>query len=47
MFGYSMIGTKTGYKTVYFDLDNMLENDIIKLMNKLEGHGYLVELIKD
>jgi hypothetical protein len=47
MFGYSMVCTKFGYKTAYFPLSHMLSNDIEILLSKMEGNGYLVELIKD
>ena len=47
MNGYSMVCSKKGYKTQYYPLDNMLDNDIGILLSVMEQYGYLVELIKD
>lgn len=47
MFGYSMVCSKKGFKTQYYPLDNMLDNDIRVLLSTMEEYGYLVELIKD
>lgn len=47
MNGYSMVCSKSGVKTKYIPLDNMLNRDIGILLSAYELKGYLVELIKD
>jgi hypothetical protein len=47
MFGYSLVASKSGYKTKYIPLDNMLNGDIEILLTAYELKGYMVELIKE
>jgi hypothetical protein len=47
MKGYSFVCSKSGFKTEYYPLSNMMDKAIKALLTRMENNGYLVELIKD
>ena len=47
MKGYTFICSKSGFRTEYYPLSNMMDKAIKALLTKMESNGYLVELIKD
>ena len=47
MKGYTFVCSKSGFKTEYYPLSNMMDKAIKALLTRMEGNGYLVELIKD
>ena len=47
MKGYTFVCSKAGLRTEYYPLSNMMDKAIKALLTRMEGNGYLVELIKD
>jgi hypothetical protein len=47
MKGYSFVCSKSGFRTEYYPLVNMVDKAIKSLLARMESNGYQVELIKD
>jgi hypothetical protein len=47
MRGYSMVCSKSGFRTEYYPLEGMMDKAIKELLTRMENNGYTVECIKD